>query len=85
MERKKDWEDKWTVARRLEDLLRATRQYADVTSCAYYALDESRDEDIPAGEIVVVKFSSGYRIIVNVEADSGTALIKDVLRGLGAM
>ena len=85
MDTGKTWEDKWRIARRLEDLLKATRQFADVSSCAYYAPDESRDEDIPAGEIVVVKFTSGYRIIVNVEMDSGTALIKDVLRGLGAI
>ena len=86
MERvEKVFEDKWTVARRLEDLLKSTRQYADVESCAYYGPDEARGEDVPAGEIVVVKFTSGYRIIVNVEMDSGTALIKDVLRGLGAI
>ena len=71
-------EDKRLVVAKLEELLRVTRQFNDLTLMKYEVAENGM-------EYVLVYFNNeekpSYR--VNVTADSGVALIRDVLRRIG--
>ena len=68
-------EDKRKVVRKLEQLLMSTREYYDLTKLSYEVTEDG-------SEYVFVYFEHSetpcYR--VNVTADSGIALVRDVLR-----
>ena len=66
-------ESKTIITKSLYDLLTLTNEYHDeLTSLEY----------IYGREVVVAKFRSGSQKTINVNMDSGIALIRDVLRGL---
>ena len=67
-------DDKQAICDALLPVLKMTRNLADLESLEY------RNDGVLTGmEIVICSFSSGYRKIANVTADSGTAMIKDLL------
>ena len=66
-------EDKKTICELLTKTLQATRNGEDVTEIIY-------DRDEAGEEYATVRFTNGYSKRVCVTADSGTSLIKDVLR-----
>lgn len=67
-------EDKQKICDALLPVLRMTKNLADLESLEY------RNDDTLTGiEIVICTFSNGYRRIANVTADSGTAMIKDLI------
>lgn len=68
-------EDKQKILDLLLPTLQATRENADLKELTYKAQNNN--------EIVVCKFKSGLELFVNVTIDSGMAMIRDVLRGLG--
>lgn len=65
-------ENKHMICRMLATLLISTRQYHDLSAIVY---DEKE-------EIVEVRFSNGGSRKVNVAADSGSAMIRDILRAI---
>ena len=65
-------ENKTVIVARLSQLLKATRAGEDI---ARLKLSEDESE-------VTIIFTSGYVRDVNVECDSGMALIRDVIRNL---
>lgn len=65
-------EDKQAICNALARALQKTRYCAGLS---YLSYDEAR-------ESVTARFLDGSRIRVNVEADSGIAMIKDILRAL---
>lgn len=65
-------ENKEKIVMLLEALLKQTRAGADI-KCLQ--LNEEQDE-------ITIIFDSGYRRKVNIEADSGIAIISDVLCSL---
>ena len=66
-------EDKQNICNLLLITLQATRSAADVVSIVY-------DND---SEIVTVTFESGGYRKVNVAMDSGTSMIRDIMKNLG--
>lgn len=66
-------EDKQRICDLLADTLRATDNASDVINIIYNA----------EGETVRVQFASGGYRIVNVAMDSGTAMIRDIMKNLG--
>lgn len=68
-------EDKKVICELLTKTLQATRNGEDVTEIIY-------DRDEHGEEYATVKFNNGYSKRICVTADSGTSLIKDVLRGM---
>lgn len=66
-------EDKQNICNLLLITLQATRSASDVVSIVY-------DND---SEIVTVTFESGGHRKVNVGMDSGTAMIRDIMKNLG--
>lgn len=65
-------ENKKDIVEKLEILLKATRAGRYIT-----ALELSEDADN-----VVIVFNGGFRRNVNVEADSGIEVVRDVIRAL---
>lgn len=65
-------ENKKDIVSRLSILLKATRAGEDI-----HKMDLSEDES----EVKII-FCTGYERTVNVECDSGIALIKDVIQAL---
>lgn len=63
-------EDKRAICKALLPVLQMTRNLSDLVSLEY---DTSR-------EIVVATFDNGYTKRANVAMDSGTAMIKDILK-----
>lgn len=72
-------ENKWMVVYLLETLLKYTRFGSDIRSLEYAKSIETNDE------YVIVKYNNpgDYREVL-ITADSGIAIIKDVLKALGA-
>ena len=66
-------ENKQEICNLLAATLQATSNASDLVALTY------RDED----ETVEVLFASGGKRVVNVAMDSGTAMIRDIMRGLG--
>ena len=67
-------EDKARITKKLCELLRLTSQYYDIADMTY--------EHEGTKELVRVEFQGGGHTDINVALDSGSALIRDVLRGL---
>jgi hypothetical protein len=67
-------ENKEEIVQKLFEVLRITRAGSNLTSMEYK--EEGYDE------YVVLTFDNGYSRMVNVSADSGKAMINDVLRYL---
>lgn len=65
-------ENKQEICNLLLKTLQATHEYSDLIDLDFV---ESR-------EIVVATFDSGYKKHVNVALDSGSAMIRDVLKAL---
>lgn len=65
-------EDKQLICDRLLDLLQITRGFYDVENMTYKKTSFT--------EKVEVLFRSGHTKTVNVEADSGVAMIRDILK-----
>lgn len=68
-------ENKQHICDLLLRTLQATRNAFDCVSLTY--------EKTPEHEIVIVKFASGGTRRINVAMDSGTAMIRDIMKGLG--
>lgn len=66
-------EDKQRICDLLLVTLQATRGAQDVVSMVY-------DSE---AELVVITFLSGGKRVINVAMDSGTAMIRDIMSGLG--
>lgn len=79
-------ENKQLICNKMLDLLQATRQFHDLTSLTYvYNWDEDRQEHVNSKlptEYVMATFRNNYKKFINVSADSGYAMIKDVLKNL---
>ena len=67
------YENKQLICDRLLECLYLTRQFYDLIDLDY----------IKESEIVVAHFEGGHKIEVNVACDSGVAMIKDIIRGIG--
>lgn len=74
-------DDKETIATELGKLLKLTRQFSDLDTCEYVKDDHDDEWVILKG----LPNSTGYRWTyrVNVNWDSGIAMLKDVLRQIG--
>lgn len=66
-------EDKQRICDRLLETLKLTRLGTDLIDLDY--IEES--------EIVVAHFEDGGKREINVACDSGIAMIKDIIRGIG--
>ena len=66
-------EDKHKICDLLLAALKETREAGDITSLNY---DGGK-------EIVTVEFEGGGKRRINVAMDSGTAMIRDIMNGLG--
>ena len=67
-------EDKQEIMNLLLKTLQATREYSDLVSLEY-----TKSKGL---ELVVAEFDGGYRKPINVALDSGSAMIRDVLKAL---
>lgn len=65
-------ENKQMICRMLATLLSSTRQYHDLHAIVYDAETETAE----------VRFTNGGSRKVNVAADSGAAMIRDILRAI---
>lgn len=72
-------EDKARITKALLDLLRLTRAGSDIASCDFFT-DPVGDKS--ADEYVRISMDDGYEKLVCVTADSGLALIRDVIRAI---
>ncbi|QDW73065.1 hypothetical protein FND36_02810 [Lachnospiraceae bacterium KGMB03038] len=65
-------EDKQKILDLLLPALRETRNLHDLDNLEYF----------PQNSLVYATFKNGYIKVVDVECDSGTAMIQDVIRGI---
>lgn len=68
-------ENKAEIAKKFCDTLRMTREYEELQSLEYKH-DDYR-------EYVTATFGNGYTKEINVAHDSGIAMIRDIIKGLG--
>lgn len=68
-------ENKAEIAKKFCDTLRMTREFEKLQSLEY-AHDDFR-------EYVTATFDNGYTKKINVAYDSGIAMIRDIIKGLG--
>lgn len=68
-------ENKAEIAKKFCDTLRMTREFEELQSLEY-AHDDYR-------EYVTATFKNGYTKEINVAHDSGIAMIRDIIKGLG--
>lgn len=68
-------EDKDLICKELAKLLKLTINQSDLKSLRYEILDNN-------DEIVTLEWDNGYQKKVNVSADSGIAMVRDILRAL---
>ena len=68
-------EDKDLICEELAKLLKLTRNQSDLKALKYEILDNGE-------EIVRVEWESGGRKVVGVSMDSGTAMIRDIMRAI---
>ena len=68
-------EDKDLICKELAKLLKLTRNQSDLKALRYEILDNGE-------EIVTVEWESGGRKVVGVSMDSGTAMIRDIMRAI---
>lgn len=69
-------ENKAEIAKQLCITLQMTREYAEELDALEYAKNGYE-------EIVTATFSNGYTRKINVAHDSGIAMIRDIIKGLG--
>lgn len=69
-------EDKNEILYYLLPALQATRYGSVIVSLEYTSLPGIYDE------VVSIKWENGYVQLVNITADSGVAMIKDIIEGL---
>lgn len=70
-------ENKSEIIRALIPVLQLTRNLEDLTDLEYQI-----DPDVSGIEVVIATFRNGHRKVVDVTMDSGTAMIKDVIKGI---
>ena len=68
-------ENKDLICNELAKLLKLTRNQSDLKALKYGILDNGE-------EIVTVEWESGGRKVVGVSMDSGTAMIRDIMRAI---
>lgn len=68
-------EDKNLICEELAKLLKLTRNQSDLKALNYEILDNG-------DEIVTAEWDNGGRRIINVSMDSGTAMIRDIMRAI---
>lgn len=68
-------ENKQEICNLLLKTLKATRYGSDIAEINYY--DEGNYGEY--GEKVIISYSNGYEITANVTADSGIAMIEDII------
>ena len=68
-------ENKDLICNELAKLLKLTRNQSDLKALKYEILDNRED-------IVTVERESGGRKVVGVSMDSGTAMIRDIMRAI---
>ena len=68
-------EDKDLICKELAKLLKLTRNQSDLKALRYDILDNGE-------EIVTVEWEGGGRKVVGVSMDSGTAMIRDIMRAI---
>lgn len=76
-------EDKRVIVANLAATLRQTRACSHITELEYYDMGDIPDR--PCDEYVVIRFDNTLAIRQCVTADSGIAIIRDVLRRLGEL
>lgn len=67
-------EDKQAILDALTEALKITRNQNDLRSLKYY---EDQEKDV---QIVMVTWQNGATKFINVTMDSGTAMIRDVMK-----
>ena len=70
-------ENKQAICDALIPVLQLTRNLEDLTDLEYQI-----DPDVSGIEVVIATFRNGHRKVVDVTMDSGTAMIKDVIKGI---
>ena len=68
-------EDKNLICEELAKLLRLTRNQSDLKALRYEILENNE-------EIVTVEWEGGGRKVIGVSMDSGTAMIRDIMRAI---
>jgi len=68
-------EDKKEICKSLCETLKKTREYDDLTEIAYKKREDGE-------EFIMAIFRDGYKIAACVTADSGAAMIRDILRAI---
>ena len=68
-------ENKDLICNELAKLLKLTRNQSDLKALKYEIFDNGE-------EIVTVEWESGGRKVVGVSMDSGTAMIRDIMRAI---
>ena len=66
-------ENKQKICDLLAEALRATRDHSDLTGIRYEKLGEYTERTI-------VEYANGCTRVINVSMDSGTAMMRDILR-----
>ena len=69
-------ESKSSICHHLYNALKCTREHEDISYVTY----NQRLADETGDEIVHIGYKNGYKIDVDVTADSGIALIHDILK-----
>lgn len=69
-------EDKRLICGLLTPALQATRQYKDLVDLEYH------DNKFTDDAYVLAVFSCGSKIRIDVTADSGSAMIRDIMRAI---
>lgn len=73
-------ENKQLICNLLTTVLQATSNGWDLVSLTYHPAVKGINGAICSGETVTVLFKNGYTKEVNVNLDSGTAMIKDIMK-----
>lgn len=68
-------EDKELILSWLFQTIRCTREGMNLVNIAYKQLEGDREQ-------AILVYENGYRKAVNITADSGVAMIKDIMRAL---
>lgn len=68
-------EDKQEICNLLAVTLKATRNCYDIVGIEY---EKTRER-----EVAIVSFEGGTKRVINVALDSGTAMIRDIMKHLG--
>lgn len=67
-------DDKAKIARSFAEVLKMTTAYSELLDLTYTKTD--------CGELVLAEFRNGRTKKINVNLDSGIAMIEDIIRGL---